>query len=44
MGKGSVRRPTNQAQYNDNWESIFGEKDQTEMDFRPDGEGKRPKS
>jgi hypothetical protein len=44
MGKGSIRRPTNQEDFDRNYEAIFGKKAQTEMDFRPDGDGNRPKS
>ena len=42
MGKGSIRRPTDQATYNENWDTIFGKKSQEQLELpfgRPDSEG-----
>jgi hypothetical protein len=42
MGKGSMRRPTDQSHYNEGWERVFGKPEkQIVMDFRPNGDGKR---
>ena len=41
MGKGSTMRTTNHVKFCENWDDVFGKKAQTEMDFRPNGDGKK---